>query len=93
MGEICKKFKQTRHPIFLVDQRGVTDGFCKLQRDFKRKRACEERASGICPDEPDELEQALEDITEMEQGQQEQLAVGERRKRLLIEKKEKQQNQ
>ena len=72
--------------MFLVDQRGVRDRFCKLQKDFKCKRACEERASGICPDEPDELEQGLEDITEMEQGQQEQLAVGERKKRLLIEK-------
>ena len=64
----------------------MRDRFCKVQKDFKRKRACEERASGICPDEPDELEQALEDITEMEHSQQEQLAVGEKSRRLLIEK-------
>ena len=83
---IAKNLNKFVHPVFLVDQRGVRDRFCKLQKDYKRKKACEERASGICPDEPDELEQALEDITEMEQGQQEQLAVGERNKRLLIEK-------
>ena len=83
---IAKNLKKLDHPMFLVDQRGVRDRFCKLQKDFKCKRACEERASGICPDEPDELEQALENITEMEQGQQEQLAVGERNKRLFIEK-------
>ena len=64
----------------------MRDRFCKLQKDFKRKRACEERASGICPDEPDKLEQALEDIPEMEHSQQEQLAVGEKNRRLLIEK-------
>jgi len=79
---IAKNLNKLDHPTFLVDQRGVRDRFCKLQKDFKRKRACEERASGICPDEPDELE----DITEMERGQQEQLAVGERNKRPLIEK-------
>ena len=83
---IATNLNKLDHPMFLVNQRGVRDRFCKFQKDFKRKRACEERASGICPDEPDELEQALEDITEMGQGQQEQLAVGERNMRLLIEK-------
>ena len=40
-------------PRFLVDQRGVRDRYTKLIKDFKRKRSFEERASGICPDEPD----------------------------------------
>ena len=57
-----------------------------MQKDFKQKRAFEERASGICPDEPDELEQALEDVTEMEKDQQEQLSIGESKKRLFLEK-------
>ena len=57
-----------------------------MQKDFKQKKAYEERVSGICPDEPDELEQALEDITETEQRQQEQLKIGEHKKRLFLEK-------
>ena len=69
-----------------MDQRADRDHFCKLQKDFKQKRAFEERASGICPDEPDELEQALEDITEVEKDQQEQLSIGESKKRLFLEK-------
>ena len=85
-NRIAKNLNKLGHPVFLVDQRGVRHRFCKLQKDYKRKKACEERANGICPDEPDELEQALEDITEMEQGQQEQLAVGERDNRLVIDK-------
>ena len=69
-----------------MDQRALQDRFCKLQKDFKQKRAFEERASGICPDELDKLEQALEDITEKEQDQQEQLGIGENKKRLFLEK-------
>ena len=44
------------------------------------------REQVACPDEPDELEQALEDITEMEKDQQEQLSIGESKKRLFLEK-------
>ena len=62
------------------------DRFCTLQKDFTCKRAHEERASDICPDEPDELEQALEDITEMEESQQEQLKMGEDKRRLVSQK-------
>ena len=47
------------------------------------------KASGICPDEPDELERVLEDITGMEQGQQEQLAVDSKRERNSRNHKEK----
>ena len=65
----------------MVDQRADRDRFCKLQKDFKRKRAYEERANGICPDEPDELDQALEDISEMEQSQQEELKGGKAKKK------------
>ena len=84
--KIAKHLNQIEQPHFTVDQRAVRDRFCKLQKDFKQKRAFEERASGICPDEPDELEQALEDIAEMEKDQQEQLSIGESKKRLFLEK-------
>ena len=65
----------------MVDQKAVRDRFGKVQKDLKRKRAYEERASGICPDEPDELDQALENISEMDESQQEQLKVGEAKKK------------
>ena len=63
MEQNCKQFEQTRPSCCLVDQQGVRDRFSVFQKDFKCKRACEKRASGLCPD--DELEQALEDITEV----------------------------
>eukprot|EP00795_Rhopilema_esculentum_P005757 gene5757-biopygen7537 len=62
------------HPHFIVDQRSVRDRFTKLEKYFKRKKASEERASGISPEEPDELYQALEDTA---REQQEQLLRGE----------------
>ena len=46
------------------------------------KRASEERASGICPDEPDELDQALE----VQLMNEEQWDNGERRKEIEKEK-------
>ena len=70
----------------MVDQRSVRDRFNKLERDYKRKKACEERASGISPEEPDELDQALENITEMAREQREQLLRGEVKKKNDIEK-------
>ena len=65
--------------------KGVRDQYTKLIKDVKRKRSFEERASGICPDEPDELDQALESLG-MEEGQQEQLQVGEKRNRAELDK-------
>ena len=83
---ISKHLNSLERPQFMVDQRAVRDRFCKVQKDFKRKRAHEETASGICPDEPDELDQALEEITEMEESQQEQLKIGEDKRRLVSQK-------
>eukprot|EP00795_Rhopilema_esculentum_P003577 gene3577-biopygen31 len=74
---IAKNLNLVEHPHFIVDQRLVRDRFTKLEKDFKRKKASEERASGISPEEPDELDQALEDITETAREQQEQLLRGE----------------
>ena len=81
-----KNLNSSEWPQFMVDQRAVRDRFCTLQKDVKRKRAHEERASGICPDEPDELEQAPEGSTEMEESQREQLKIGEDKRRLVIQK-------
>ena len=84
LGKNCKQFSFGGAP----DQRSVRDRFTKLEKEFKRKRAIEERASGICPDEPDELDQALENIIEMAESQQEQLKRGEVKKRDLEKEKQ-----
>ena len=68
------------------NQRAVRDHYTKLVKEYKRKRSYEERASRICTDEPDELDQALEDLTEMEESQQEQVQNGEKRKRAELER-------
>ncbi len=48
-------------PRFQVDQRSIRDRFLKLERNFKRKMAQDERASGI--DSP-ELDVAVQDIVD-----------------------------
>ena len=83
---IANNLNLVERPHFMVDQRSVRDRFNKLERDYKRKKACEERASGISPEEPDELQQALENITEMAREQREQLLRGEVKKKNDIEK-------
>eukprot|EP00795_Rhopilema_esculentum_P002222 gene2222-biopygen11283 len=83
---IANNLNLVEHPHFIVDQRSVRDRFTKLEKDFNRKKASEERASGISPEEPDELDQALEDITETAREQQEQLLRGEVKKKNDIEK-------
>eukprot|EP00795_Rhopilema_esculentum_P015927 gene15927-biopygen5310 len=86
---IANNLNLVEHPHFIVDQRSVRDRFTKLEKDFKRKKASEERASGISPEEPDELDQALEDITETAREQQEQLLRGEEKRAQEVKKSEK----
>ncbi|XP_065063939.1 calponin homology domain-containing protein DDB_G0272472-like [Rhopilema esculentum] len=61
---VANNLNRIGQPHFMVDQRAVRDRFLKLERSFKRKMAEEERASGISPPEPTELEQAVQDIIE-----------------------------
>ena len=63
--KIAQNLNDIAHLNFIVDMRGVRDHFGKVEKNFKKKRAREERASGICPDEPDELDQALEEIVQL----------------------------
>ena len=80
-GRCWEKIAQNLNDIahlIIVDMRGVRDRLGKLEKNFKKKRASEERASGICPDEPDELDQALEEIVQL--MNEEQWDNGERRK-------------
>ena len=57
--KISKNLNSSEWPWFMVDQRAVRDSFFKLQKQCKYKRAHEERASSICPDEPDDLKYLL----------------------------------
>ena len=59
-------------PKFIVDQRAVRDRFVKLEKACKKKTREELRASGIAPNEPSELEQALEEIIEKINSAEEQ---------------------
>ena len=58
---------------FVVDQRGVRERYSKLERNFKRKMAAEERASGISP-ERTELDEAVESMIERKEGAEEEMA-------------------
>ena len=81
---IAQNLNDIAHLNFIVDMRGVRDRFGQLEKNFKKKRASEERANGICPDEPDELDQALEEIVQL--MNEEQWDNGERRKEIEKEK-------
>ena len=70
---------------FQVDQRGVRDRYSKLVKMFKRKTAAEERASGISP-EVTELDMALENIIELAESAEGELATGDESKRKSAEK-------
>ena len=60
-----------------VDQRSIRDRVLKLERNFKRKMAQEERVSGINPPEPTELDVAVQDIVDRTAEAQEYLAKGD----------------
>ena len=51
-------------PKLIVDQRAVRDRFVKLEKACRKKTRDELRASGIIPNEPSEIDQALEEIIE-----------------------------
>ena len=70
---------------FVVDQRGLRERYAKLERNFKRKMAAEERASGIVP-EMTELDEVVESIIERSEGAQEEIEKMTENKRKAIDK-------
>ena len=84
--KIATSLNQMGKPRFLVDQRSVRDRFLKLERNFKGKMAEEERASGIEPPEPTELDQAIQDIIERSEEAQDEMAKGDERREKAAEK-------
>ncbi|XP_065054609.1 uncharacterized protein LOC135683317 [Rhopilema esculentum] len=75
-GKIANALNLVERPKFLVDQRSVRDQFTKLERDFKRKIAMEARSNGIPPDEPSELDRALDEIVEQSPVADERILQG-----------------
>ena len=75
--KVASNFNKVGNPRFWVDQRAVRDRFLKLKRGFKRKMVEEERASGISPPEPKEVEIAIREIIEREEEAQNAMARGE----------------
>ena len=70
---------------FVVDQRGVRERYAKLERNFKRKMAAEERASGISPGKT-ELDEAIENIMEQREGAEEEIAQRAESTAVVMEK-------
>ena len=69
-------------PKFIVDQSAVRDRFVKLEKACKKKTRDELRANGIAPNEPSELDQALEEIIE-------KVKVQNNKRRLVVQKNSK----
>ncbi|XP_048577829.1 probable basic-leucine zipper transcription factor K [Nematostella vectensis] len=53
--------------MFNVDSRAVRDHLGNLIKKYKKQMRAEERASGIAPDEPSELDQLIKQIIELEE--------------------------
>ena len=83
--KIAHTFNMTVDMRFAVDQRGVREGHAKLEENFKRKMAAEERSSGISP-QMTELDQAVESIIEQCEGAQEEIACADERRKNMAEK-------
>ena len=59
--KIAKNLNSIENPKSSVNQRGVRERYAKIERNYRRKKADEERASGISPDKM-ELDEAVESI-------------------------------
>ena len=83
--KITKTLNNVTQIRFSVDQRAVRDRFAKLEKKIRKKRAAEERASGISPEQTG-LDEAVESILEMSESAQEGFMRGEESRRLNVEK-------
>ena len=79
---IAEALNKIDKPKFIVDQRVVRDRFVKLEKACKKKTRDELRARGIAPNEPSELDQALEEIIEKSK-------VQNNKRRLVVQKNSK----
>ena len=66
--QIADILNKCSSPTFNVDKRSVRDHVGILQNRQKKKVRAEERATGIAPDEPSELDNLLEQIISLEES-------------------------
>ena len=66
--KVAATLNNCAYPVFNVDKRSVRDHVGILQNRHKKKLRAEEKASGITPDEPTELENLLEEIIALEES-------------------------
>ena len=66
--KVAKTLNNCPFPAFNVDKRSVRDHIAILQNRYKKKLRAEEKASGITPDEPTEMENLLEQIIALEES-------------------------
>ncbi|XP_065067562.1 DNA ligase 1-like [Rhopilema esculentum] len=75
--KVANNLNGIEHPLFIVDKRAVRDHVLKLIRDFKRKMAAEEKASGITK-EMSELDEAIESIIGRMEGAEEEISQADK---------------
>ena len=86
---IADELNDAEQPKFNVDQRGVRERYSKLEKNFKKKMALEERASGIVGEDVTELDQAIETIMGLiEAAELESVRNMEKRKKEVEREKE-----
>ena len=66
--KIAESLNTIKTPTFQVDKRSVRDHVGVLINRLKKKTRAEEKASGIAPPEPSELESMLEEIIELSES-------------------------
>jgi len=59
---IAESLNMLETPKYSVNNRSVRERYAMLERNYKQKIAAEEKATGISPEEPSDLEKALEEI-------------------------------
>ncbi|XP_065067933.1 histone-lysine N-methyltransferase, H3 lysine-79 specific-like [Rhopilema esculentum] len=82
---VAKNLNGLAHPSFMVDKRAVRDHFLKLIRDFERKMAKEQRASGIAT-EMSELDEAVETIIGRMERAEEEIVQTDRKRSKEVER-------
>ena len=81
---VAKNVNGLAHPSFMVDKRAVRDHFLKLIRNFERKMAKEQRATGIAT-EMSELDEAVEKMIGRMEGAEEEIVQTDKKRSKEVE--------
>lgn len=83
--KIAKILNGCKFPVFNVDKRGVRDHIGNIINRYQKKIRAEEKASGIAPDEPTELDELLEQIIALEESSEAELQDASAQKKAKLE--------